>query len=541
MDGDAIIKNIEAATKKWTKQRKQEERGRARSRRQVLVRSCRYTIKDAAWKFMREAYLKASDNGSLPASARQIMYASRRQILTATGEQSLDSQYFTQTILPNYVVCHREETADWDITYDARGHFAEPHTALITPLGTLDVRGYLNKISEHKVKPLDAKAFMTGWKFPTCGPEHRFSALLFIEKEGFLPLFEAVQLAERYDIAIMSTKGMPVVACRHLADEVCGRYNIPLLVLHDFDKAGFSILATLNGDNLNQFEFSDRTNRYDYCHAFEVIDLGLRLKDVQANDLEPEPVTYRGDPTQNLTQNGATPEEIDFLCCERWYKGAEGQRVELNAFTSRAFVNWIESKLKQHGIKKVVPDAETLETAYRRALQIALVHGRLPAIFRQATAQASTMKLPRSLKKEIVKRLRADPAIPWDKAIADFAAANCKKCRGTKASEQAESPDGQDADFTKAAKKPEESRPRNGQKTATEIAAELGWSPEFVRLCQNASAIPEATMKAYFEKMQKDEDGEISTEGLLAYAKKHKRASALASTEAHLRPGEGTE
>ena len=32
--------------------------------------------------------------------------------------------------------------------------------------------------------------------------------MLFIEKEGFLPLFEAVHLAERYDLAIMSTKGM---------------------------------------------------------------------------------------------------------------------------------------------------------------------------------------------------------------------------------------------------------------------------------------------------------------------------------------------
>ena len=32
--------------------------------------------------------------------------------------------------------------------------------------------------------------------------------ILFIEKEGFMPLFEAVQLAERFDLAIMSTKGM---------------------------------------------------------------------------------------------------------------------------------------------------------------------------------------------------------------------------------------------------------------------------------------------------------------------------------------------
>ena len=50
--------------------------------------------------------------------------------------------------------------------------------------------------------------------YPTLGPEHRFSAILFIEKEGFMPLFEAVNLKERFDIAIMSTKGMSVIASR---------------------------------------------------------------------------------------------------------------------------------------------------------------------------------------------------------------------------------------------------------------------------------------------------------------------------------------
>ena len=36
--------------------------------------------------------------------------------------------------------------------------------------------------------------------------------MLYIEKEGFTPLFELVQLAERFDISIMSSKGMSVIA-----------------------------------------------------------------------------------------------------------------------------------------------------------------------------------------------------------------------------------------------------------------------------------------------------------------------------------------
>ena len=65
-----------------------------------------------------------------------------------------------------------------------------------------------------------------------------------------------------------------------------------------------------------------------------MIDLGLRLEDVDG--LETEDV-YVGSPSKarwNLQENGATPEEIDFLL---------EQRVELNAFASDEFVQWIEA------------------------------------------------------------------------------------------------------------------------------------------------------------------------------------------------------
>ena len=105
----------------------------------------------------------------------------------------------------------------------------------------------------------------------TRGPSGCFGAVLFIEKEGFMPLFEAVNLAERFDIALMSTKGLSNTAARQLIDEMCGGHEIPLLVLHDFDKAGFSILGTLQRD----------TRRYSFMNDVEVIDLGLRLEDIE--------------------------------------------------------------------------------------------------------------------------------------------------------------------------------------------------------------------------------------------------------------------
>jgi DNA topoisomerase VI subunit A len=163
-----------------------------------------------------------------------------------------------------------------------------------------------------------------------------YGAILFVEKEGFLPLFRAVRLAERYDLAIMSTKGLSVTASRLLVDRLCAAHQVSLLVLHDFDKSGFSILGTLRRD----------TRRYAFRNRIEVVDLGLRLEDVEDSRLEAEDVVHRSDPAPNLRENGATAEEISFL---------RSRRVELNAFTSADFVAWIERKLEQHGWSRSCP------------------------------------------------------------------------------------------------------------------------------------------------------------------------------------------
>ena len=55
-----------------------------------------------------------------------------------------------------------------------------------------------------RLPKLEKPGFAAG-TVETHGPIGCFGAVLFIEKEGFLPLFEKVQLAERYDLAIMST------------------------------------------------------------------------------------------------------------------------------------------------------------------------------------------------------------------------------------------------------------------------------------------------------------------------------------------------
>ncbi len=413
MNANDIVNAVTGVTKKWCKQRKAEERRQARiyNRHRVMARSARVTIKEVAWEIMKEAYLKASSNGRYPAHARQIMYAARPHIISRADSDTLDDAYFTQQLLPEYMQEHPDLTASWDVVFDARGHLSEPHTHRRIGLGTLDVRKYPSDIRRYGVPDMAVKRI--AGQFPTMGPWNRYSGLLFVEKEGFNPLFEQSRLLERYDLALMSTKGMSTTASRLLVDNLCG-HDVPLLVLHDFDKAGFSILGTLQRD----------TRRYRFKHCVNVIDLGLRLEDVQEWNLEAEPCSYgKSDPTCNLLENGATTKEVQFLCDGYAMRGYAGQRVELNAFTSGDLVEWIEAKLKEHGIKKVIPDKATVEAAYRRAAVAHIVNSQLESIIRAAQERVNTEKLkPEQIVRDVKKRLKKRPDMSWDKAIIEIVA-----------------------------------------------------------------------------------------------------------------------
>ncbi len=189
--GEAITSAVTKATGKWTATKKSEERRPSYvSYRRVRMTAARgLSQKDAAAQVMEEAYMAASTNGTLPANARQVMYAARPKIEALTSGKRLDDQYFCQTLLPDYM---EEHGVDWDVVFDARGHFTEPHDGKIVNLGTLDVRTYLHNIRKAELEEptLDAA------NISTHGPDCNFGAVMFIEKEGFQPLFERVNLAE---------------------------------------------------------------------------------------------------------------------------------------------------------------------------------------------------------------------------------------------------------------------------------------------------------------------------------------------------------
>ena len=140
-----ILDAIESATGKWTKQKKSEERhaGNIRYRSSRMTREPRATQKEAAWSVMEAAYKAASGPRRLPATARQIFYQARPKIMALTDDKELQYGYFSQTLLPDYI---EEHGVAWNVVYDARGNFEEPHTNRRIGCGTVELGNYLRAV-----------------------------------------------------------------------------------------------------------------------------------------------------------------------------------------------------------------------------------------------------------------------------------------------------------------------------------------------------------------------------------------------------------
>jgi hypothetical protein len=388
-----IIDVVETATSKWTRQKKSEERhpGMRRYRVSRMTKEPRTTQKDAAWEIMEEAYMAASNNGRLPAKARQVFYQARPKIMSMTDDKELRYGYFSQTLLPSYI---EEHGVDWDVVYDARGHFEEPHTNRRIGCGTIEVGNYLHAIKEPEIVPAE----FADANVDVIGPDGGISAILYCEKEGFDPLFKAVNLANRYDLMIISNKGVSVTAARQLIDSICGASHLPLFVLHDFDVAGFMIFGTLQRD----------TRRYQFANAIEVIDLGLRLDDIGGLEREPAAATRTTEYIlrSQLAENGASEAETDILL---------NDRVELNAMTSDQLIAMIERKLKAHGIKKVIPDKDVLAEAYQafhRSQQLREKFEELEEEFEE-----TEIEVPEDLNEKVRAVLEEHNDLRWDEAV----------------------------------------------------------------------------------------------------------------------------
>lgn len=338
----------------------------------------RTPLKSICYDNMETAWNKASGNGRLSTHWRQVFYVMRPICDDhPDSDRPLRDTTF-KNILESYL---KDYSPGWDVLKGARGVFKEPHRPdddSGLAMSTMNVRNYLRGGSPSS----DIKTISS--RFPTKGYANRFGAILVCEKEGFDDLLEDEQIPERYDLALMSTKGISAEAARHLAESV----PVPVFTLHDFDKNGFVMAGGFTG----------------------ATDIGIRLEDIAEWDLTPEDQVHQNweKTRRNLIRNGATPEEADYI--------ANGQRVELNMFTSPQLIEYIEGKLEEHGVEKVIPDDDVLIAAWKRAK----IRAKVNDLILKANKDGAEDDVPNDLADQIRERLEDDPEMPWDDVLADL-------------------------------------------------------------------------------------------------------------------------
>jgi hypothetical protein len=395
-------------TREWDKQRKAEERGRSRDTRAYLY-SGRIDFTTVAYRILPAGYAHASGDGTYTVDKRQFYYAVREQFLEATGRE-ITADYFSQTLLVKYMNQHPEETADWKITASPRGTLTIPNAGydLRVPCGTTAIEEHLAEAAK-VMDPLDSLDIILPREWPSLAEGQRYQGVLYIEKEGFDPQLREAKIADRFNVAIISCKGQSVVAARKFVDHACRvGGGVPLLVAHDFDKAGFEICQRLT-------TVSDRAReqdlvKYEFENEINVTDIGLRMADVNKYALQSERCTFRGHFAED---SSATAEERAFLRSNR--------RVELNAFTAPQFIEWLEGKLTKHLGKPLIPADEVLADAYRRALAVATINRAVEGARGEAMERARSAEVPVGLRKQLRRALR-DGQGAWDRALYDLAA-----------------------------------------------------------------------------------------------------------------------
>jgi hypothetical protein len=199
---------------------------------------------------------------------RGLFYACRRLYLAhperphgrekAIAETKKDPQYileydyFANRIIPDYERAYGEIEG---LIRDVRGHLHEVHT--------------MN----------DAHELGTEFVQTFEPPPYYYDKVLYVEKEGIAQGLVDEGLGERFDLAVIATKGYRTEAPGNLLHRFSEeRYQV--FILHDCDVDGFSILANLRDGNMRVEGL-----------AGKVVDLGMGLADACTMGLLGEPAT----------------------------------------------------------------------------------------------------------------------------------------------------------------------------------------------------------------------------------------------------------
>jgi hypothetical protein len=262
-----------------------------------------------------EVIASVSGDGEYRFNQRQLLYALRPIVMSEMGDELKLSNF--NTIITDYENEHGEIPGMYR---EPRGSIYHPHIGEAFSLGTLMVEDYER-------------------------PEWLYNKLVYIEKEGFSEALKAVRWAERHDVALMSSKGFSTRAARDLIDKLA-EHDEPVWVfcVHDADNAGGVIFQTL------QEETKARGAR-----KVKIVNLGL--EPWEARDMGLEVETFEAGEKRRPVADYVRERDDD----EDWDEWLQTHRVELNAMTTPAFIEWLDRKMAGHEGKLIPPDDVLLE------------------------------------------------------------------------------------------------------------------------------------------------------------------------------------
>ena len=206
---------------------------------------------------------------------------------------------------------------------EPRGTIYHPHGDETIPLGTLSVASYARPI----------------WTYST---------IINIEKEGWAEALKAARWPERHDCAVMSSKGFTTRAARDLVDKLA-EHDEPVTVFcaHDADASGTLIYQT----------FQEATKARG-ARKIQIVNLGLEPWEGIAMGLQVERVSRgkKREPVADyvLARTDRAPDG------SRWEDWLQTHRIELNAMTTPVFLAWLDRKMAQHGVLKLIPPTEVM-------------------------------------------------------------------------------------------------------------------------------------------------------------------------------------
>lgn len=302
---DGIERTVMKAVRKAKKYIKEQKDSLFSSEKEVIVYN------------LDEAIAKTSGYGKFKFSQRQLFYAIRPYIISELGKEP-DYNYFCR------IITEYESQFGYiqGLYRDPRGTLYHPHLQQEIPLGTLAVEDYER-------------------------PSWTFNKIIYIEKEGFFTMLKEAKFPERYDCALLSSKGYASRAVKDLFD-LLGETDeeIQFFCIHDCDSAGTMIYETLVEETLARP--GRRVQIYNLgLDPYEALDMGLEVEKVESKRKKPV-ASYISDHYKNWLQNN---------------------RVELNAMTSPQFLEWLEGKMEEYGHIKVVPDKYTLVDELNKNVQ----------------------------------------------------------------------------------------------------------------------------------------------------------------------------